>query len=261
MPPVIKAEMFSDLLQRRMPYNIILPAAHGESDKRYPVLYLLHGLFGSFENWTELTGIASYAEAAELILVMPEGSDSWYTDSDTGPAQKYESYLIDELLPEIDSSYRTRDSRSGRAIAGLSMGGYGALKFGIKYPVKFEFAASISGALDAAGSSAAAPGFDWENLGPSISRAFGAEGSIAREHGDLFKLIGKMSGPQVADLPFIYLDCGSDDGFIETSRDFARLIRSKKVRHEFRELPGAHDWKYWDERGKYLLQLAEERLK
>ena len=81
---------------------------------------------------------------------MPEGNNSWYTDSAAVPTDKYESYIMQELIPNVDKRFRTISTREGRAIAGLSMGGYGALKFGVKYPQQFVFVGSMSGALGAA---------------------------------------------------------------------------------------------------------------
>src|SRR4030095_4148863 len=79
-----------------------------------------------------------------------EGNNGWYTDSATVASDKYETYILQELIPEVQRRYRTIESRYGRGIAGLSMGGYGALKFGLKHPEMFAFAASMSGALGAA---------------------------------------------------------------------------------------------------------------
>ena len=128
----------SSLIHNGVRYRVLLPEDYGRSEVRYPVLYLLHGLFGSFEDWTGLTGLRSYVKNYSLIVVMSEGRDGWYTDSIVGEGN--ESYLIRELLPEIDAVFRTVSDRSGRAIAGISMGGYGAFKFGLKYPYLFSLA-------------------------------------------------------------------------------------------------------------------------
>lgn len=162
-----------------MPYRIILPSGYSASkQKRYPVIYLLHGLFGSSENWTTLTKLPAYAKSYEFIIINPEGGDGWYTDSPTKQDDRYESYIVKELIPEIDAKYRTDASRNGRVIAGLSMGGYGALKFGVKYPAMFSLAGSFSGALGAA-SYRSTPAF--APLLGSLGEAFGPAGSETRK--------------------------------------------------------------------------------
>src|ERR1700733_7457047 len=149
MPDVTRGDLKSALMRRSMPYMVALPSDYQATELRYPVLYLLHGLFGAFDNWITLTGLAEYAKAYQMIIITPEGGNGWYTDSETVDDENYESYLIRELIREIDAEYRTIKERTGRAVAGLSMGGYGALKFGIKYPEVFAFTASVSGAFDA----------------------------------------------------------------------------------------------------------------
>src|SRR5581483_6227000 len=130
----------SKLINATLPYNVILPPG-------YRVLYLLHGWGGHYTDWLTRTNIADYAAQYRMIIVMPEGNDSWYIDGAAGINDKYESYILKELMPDVDKRYRTIQSRYGRAIAGLSMGGYGAIKFGLKYPATFVFAGSMSGAF------------------------------------------------------------------------------------------------------------------
>jgi S-formylglutathione hydrolase FrmB len=167
----------SKLVGKTLPYNVLLPVDYDKPaarDKRYPVLYLLHGLFGHYDNWTTHTKLSDYASHYSMIIVMPEGGDAWYTDSATVPAAKYETYLIEELVPDLQRRYRTIEAREGRAIAGLSMGGYGALKFGVKYPEKFVFVASMSGAFGAASwTEAELRGFEaiWRTLSPVFGQA------------------------------------------------------------------------------------------
>lgn len=137
----------SKLVNATLPYNVILPPDYDTARAtRYPVLYLLHGLAGHYSDWLSKTNVADYAAEYRIIVVTPEGNDSWYSDSAT---DKYESYILQELLPDVQQRYRTIEARYGRAIAGLSMGGYGAIKFGLKSPQTFVFAASMSGAFGA----------------------------------------------------------------------------------------------------------------
>ncbi len=135
-------------LERDMHYRVLLPRGY-ENGGGFPALYLLHGLYGDYLNWDTRTNLENYARDLRLLIVMPDANDSWYTDSATVTQDKFEDYIVKDLISEIDEKYRTIHERHGRAIAGLSMGGYGALKFGIKYPQLFAFAGSLSGALNA----------------------------------------------------------------------------------------------------------------
>ena len=235
---------------------VALPSDYQATELRYPVLYLLHGLFGAFDNWITLTGLAEYAKAYQMIIITPEGGNGWYTDSETVDDENYESYLIRELIREIDAEYRTIKERTGRAVAGLSMGGYGALKFGIKYPEVFAFTASVSGAFDAPERSDETPGFDWEGLRPSVLRAFGEVGSEIRVKNDLYKLISALSVEDIEKLPLMYFDCGLGDGFLEANRSLATILAARGISYEYQELPGEHDWDYWNQRVQHVLKLA-----
>ncbi len=245
----------SSLMKRQIPFRILLPEDYPNSQLRFPVLYLLHGLFGSFENWTDLTNIAEVPARQKLIIVMPEGENGWYTDGGIDD-DKYESYLINELVPKVDQEFRTIPIAKGRAIAGLSMGGYGAVKFALKFPQLFEFAASISGAFDAP---------EWcdelpEEFRESILRIFGEADSKIRANNNLSLITRNLSDSEIKDLPFLYFDCGMNDGFLAANENLSRLFEKTGVNHEFYAFPGEHDWEYWNKRSSFLLELADQRL-
>lgn len=253
----------SKLIGKTLPYSVVLPTTYkieGHDTLRYPVLYLLHGLAGHYDNWLSKTKLKEYAAQYQMIIVTPEGNDGWYTDSAGVATDKYESYIIQELIPDVESRYRVIHAREGRAIAGLSMGGYGALKFAVKYPDRFVFAASMSGALDAAARSDANPGNVWSFLKPSIMQTYGAVGSPVRAANDLHKLFRDFPAERLSSLPFLYLDCGTEDGFLTTNRELAAILLERKIPHEFRELPGQHDWTYWDTQVQEVLRLAHRRM-
>lgn len=247
----------SDTLNHPVPYRILLPAGYAESPKNFPVLYLLHGLFGSFENWTTLADVSEFAADRRLIVVMPEAGESWYTDSADPDGDAYERFLISEFVPHIDERYRTFSDRRGRGIAGQSMGGYGAIKIALKHPHLFSFAGSMSGVLDAAGKSAEGPGPGWEDVGPSITRVFGSVGSKTRENNDLSKIVSKIVRSKNAHLPYLYFDCGVDDPYLAANQMIAGMLSGTTVDHIYHELPGGHDWEYWNERSRHLLEIAE----
>jgi S-formylglutathione hydrolase FrmB len=253
----------SKLMTREMPYRVVLPTNYNNSTEKnsYPVIYLLHGLTGHFDNWTDQSKLPEYAAKYNFIIVTPEGNNGWYTDSATVPNDKYESYIVQELIPEIDKNYRTLKDRNHRVIAGLSMGGYGSIKFGLKYPEMFSLVGSFSGALPAAAWSEKTFGSAWKALTDSITSVYAAENSPTRNANDIFKLVQAMPADAVKKLPFIYIDCGTEDGLIATNREFVKLLSDQKIPHEFRELPGAHNWKFWDAQVQEFLRVAEKRIK
>ena len=262
-PPVAQFEIKSELLGRPVNYRILYPVEYqrpGKQDKRFPVLYLFHGVTGQSSDWIERTRIALYATHYDLFIVMVDGSNGWYTDSATVPTDKYESYILRELIPDVEKRFRVSQERGGRAVAGLSMGGYGAIKFGLKYPEMFALSASMSGALDVTSTTekalTEAPG----EVRDSILRTFGPANSPTRGANDIFKLIRETSSDRIASLPFVYLDCGTEDFLFKSNRDFAALLLERKIPHEYRQLPGSHDWQYWDRQIEEILRLTVRRL-
>lgn len=262
-------QFHSNLIHALLPYNVILPPDYRTAKTtRYPVLYLLHGLAGHYTDWVTHTNVADYAARYRMIVVMPEGNNGWYVDSAPTrsasnaerPGDKYESYIVRELIPDIDQRYRTIQSRYGRAIAGLSMGGYGAIKYGLKYPGTFVFAGSLSGAL-AAATWTDADLKNYKAIYDSLPPVFGPSDSETRQRNDVFQLTRSLSAARIATLPYLYLDCGTEDFMIDTNQRFAALLREQKIPHEYRELPGNHSWQYWDQQVKEVLQIASEKLR
>ena len=243
-----------------LPYNVVLPLDYEQNKAAaYPVLYLLHGLTGRYDNWTTFTKLAEYAAAYRLVIITPEGHNGWYTDSPVAAPDKYETYLVNELIPDVESRYRVLKTRAGRAVAGLSMGGYGALKFGLKYPDKFVFAGSLSGALRAAQWTdkdfAGSPVFS-----ETLMKAYGPADSPTRAANDLFKLIDALTPEQIKALPFLYADCGTEDFLYASNLALGKLLVDKKIPHEYRQRPGAHNWIYWDAQVQEILRLATARM-
>lgn len=231
----------ASLGDRKMNYRVLLPDGYKTGRQRFPVLYLLHGLSGSHRDWADKSGLARYAKGQPLIIVMPDADDSWYANSASQPHASYEDYIARDLVAEIDGRFRTRRERNARAVAGLSMGGAGALRFAIKYPQVFGFAGSFSGALDVARNPE-----HYRQGTPNREQTdavFGPAGSATRREADVFAL---ASAAEPAALPFLYFDCGTDDSFLPENREFATLLQKRKIAYEYREVPGRHDWKFWD---------------
>jgi len=249
----------SKLVNATLPYNVILPPDYDTARAtRYPVLYLLHGLMGHYSDWATKTNIADYAAEYRIIVVMPEGNDGWYTDSATVSTDKYESYILQELLPDVQQRYRTIEARYGRAIAGLSMGGYGAIKFGLKSPQTFVFAASMSGAFGVTRFSEKDVPQNWQDS----LKLFGPVGSDTRQENDLFEIIRKLPAGRVQFLPYFYYDCGTEDSplIFPYNRELSALMFEKRIPHEYRELPGDHSWGYWDSQVREILRIAARKM-
>ena len=250
----------SKLVNATLPYNVILPKDYDTArTTRYPVLYLLHGLTGHYSDWVKRTNIADYASEYRLIVVMPEGNDGWYTDSAVVANNKYESYILQELIPDVQQRYRTIEARYARAIAGLSMGGYGALKFGLKSPYTFALAASMSGVFAITRySESEVPELWRESL-----KLFGPVGSDTRRTNDVFEIVKNLSAARASSLPYFYFDCGTEDSplIFPSNRELATLMFEKKIPHEYRELPGDHSWAYWDNQVQEILRIAAQKMR
>lgn len=255
-PQVHNLKLSSKLMGRDMPYRVIVPPHYSDPLAKFGnihVVYLLHGLTGHFDNWTDKTKLVEYAAARRLIIVTPEGDNGWYTDSISASNDKYESYIVKELIPEIDKNFRTLSDRRGRVIAGLSMGGYGAIKFGLKYPEMFSLVGSFSGALGVATFSSDGP----DAIGRSIKSVFGNLDSDTRKNNDIFKMLRELTPEKQKSMPFIYQSCGTEDFLIQNNREFLALLSEKKVPHEYRELPGGHTWAFWDDQVREFLTVAD----
>lgn len=240
----------SRLNRTPLPYNVILPRRYGLLTpwrKSYPVIYLLHGHGGDYSSWLAHTHLTSYMTDLDVIVVTPEGRDGWYTDSATDENAKYESYIVKELIADVESRYRVIRDRSARAIAGYSMGGYGALKFGLKYPELFAFAGSMSGAFDA----------PLRTDEASITRTFGPSGDPVRGANNLATLAKQRSA---ATFPYLYFDCGREDPWLGNNRELNASLDSLGIKHDYHEMSGAHDWAFWDRRLPVVLQLAVKTM-
>jgi len=166
---------------------------------------------------------------------------------------------LQELIPDVEKRFRASSDAGSRAIAGLSMGGYGALKFGVKYPQQFVFVASMSGALGAASwteSDLKGLEFIWR----SLQSVYGPESSPTRAANDLGRLYRDLPAASVASLPYIYLDCGTEDQLLQVNRDFVAILMTRKIPHEYRQLPGTHSWTYWDSQVQEVLRIAAKRF-
>jgi diacylglycerol O-acyltransferase/trehalose O-mycolyltransferase len=231
--------------------RVLLPAGYGsDSARRYPVLYLLHGADSDYRSWTRDGDARAITAHARMIVVMPDGgTDGWYTDWYQGarPVQpRWETYHVGELVPWIDATYRTIAARRGRAIAGLSMGGYGALSYAARHPGTFAAAASFSGALEVGSADAwgqrSANEARWRaHLPISLAERLRSLALLELRTGD--------GRPGPLDRRGTKPGCGACalERYLRASnvRLHARL-RALGIRHVWDDYgPGTHDWPYW----------------
>lgn len=253
----LREESFqSAALGRSMKYRVLVPQDYDASDRRYPVLYLLHGLTGDYKDWTTRTNLAEYTRTTGLIVVMPDGENQWYTNAAEGSA-RFEDYIATDLPADVVQKYRTVNSRYGRAIAGLSMGGYGALKLGLKRPAQFAVTGSFSGAFavtrEGELEKAIGGGVEAERMG----KIYGPSGSDTRKQNDVFALAAAMK-PAAA--PYVYIDCGTSDGLIASNREVVAALQKAGVAYEYHEIAGGHSWDYWDRRIREFLPILMKKL-
>ncbi|WP_310393207.1 alpha/beta hydrolase family protein [Hymenobacter sp.] len=228
---------------------VVLPASYAKNKKaRYPVLYLLHGAFGHFADWLKNPAdkqlVHRLADQHNLIVVLPEGETfSFYLDSPISPASQFETYLTKEVLPKIDQTYRTVPEGRARVIAGLSMGGHGALYLTARHPDLYAAAGSMSGALDLMSFNRRLSPTEAAQRAELWAPILGAE-TANPERFATNSVINLVDQLQRTGRPLI-LDCGVDDGLLDINREVHRRLLYNRTPHEYTERPGAHTWEYW----------------
>ena len=238
----------SAALGRSMQYRIVLPSSYLLQPQSRPrVLYLLHGRGGSYTNWQTMSHIAEAASLSSFILVMPPGDESYYLNAAYKPDSRYEDYITQDLIRDVELHYRVTTERSGRAIAGVSMGGFGAVSLALKHPEMYFFAGSLSGPMDFA-----ERGFNFNNPDKSMvdTRLFGF--GIMRRKEDPLHLIRRFRSRQ-EEVPFLFIACGLQDGLIDVNRAFAKRLDATSIPHIYSEASGGHNWTYWNAEAQHLL--------
>ena len=239
----------SAAMQRTYKAAVAVPASYAKNKKvRYPVLYLLHGAYGHFSDWSSKTPdktlIHRLADQYNLIIVMPEGETfSFYLDSPVNKASQFETYITKEVIGKIDQTYRTVARKEGRVISGLSMGGHGALYLSGRHPELFAAAGSMSGALDMSITNRKLNPQEAQQRQSLFNPILGPETPAP----SLYSANSVVNMPDklyTNGLPLI-IDCGVDDFLIEINREVHRRLVYNHTPHDYTERPGAHTWEYW----------------
>jgi S-formylglutathione hydrolase FrmB len=242
-------QVYSPAMQKTLRAAVTTPDSYSEGSQQYATLYLLHGGSGAFGDWhhktTEPDLLHRLANQYNLIIVTPGvGPASYYYDSPLLDSVRYETYLIKELIPEIDKTYRTLAQKESRAITGLSMGGHGAIVLSAKYPDLFVAAGSMSGVMNIDTRMWKVPA-EFRNLRQEGQKIMLGEITYDSPFSS-YTAVGLVKKIHENGLALI-LDCGTDDFLIETNRQMHQLLLDQKTPHEYTERPGAHTWEYWTE--------------
>jgi len=235
VPTVVEVAVPTAMRAAPVPATVILPSTYSaQEDRVFPVLYLLHGAGGDHREWARATSIEELAEELEIVVVCPDGGrTSWYFDSPIDPGYQYEAFVSSELVKYVDETYRTRRDRESRAIAGLSMGGHGALFLAIRHSDVFGTAVAMSGGVDIRPFPR-----NWD-----IAKRIGTI-EEAPERWEELTVINQARSLEPGRLA-ISLDCGTDDFFLPANRALHAQLLAAKVPHDYAERPGGHSWDYW----------------
>ncbi|GIW05503.1 MAG: hypothetical protein KatS3mg060_0308 [Dehalococcoidia bacterium] len=232
---IVEDSFFSEILAREMPYAIYLPPGYETSGQRYPVLYALHGLAGYYAEWVDFGAVDvadslfSNAKVPSFIMVFPQGDQSyWFNHPQGGDA--WADYLTEEVVPLIDSRYRTIPRRAGRAIGGLSMGATGALQIALRRPDLF----SVVGAHSPSFRTTPDADVFWFFSDPIYYRQY-----------DPFVLVRTT---RAAERLRIWLDVGDADPWRDRTEQFDALLTSRGIPHRFTIGQGEHEGTYWGAR-------------
>lgn len=249
---LIQVNLFSRSLMRTVPVNVILPVdkmifpgMKAREDKPYKTLFLLHGIFGNYTDWVTGTRIQRFAEEHDLCVVMPSGDNAFYVNQE-GMNNNYEDFVAVELVALMRKMFPLSHDKEDTFIGGLSMGGYGAMRLGLKYCDTFGYIVSLSGA------------FNMEEMTKSRRDAdfiLHSRNYLEAVFGDLAELLQSDKNPMylakqmhAAGTPFpkVYMACGENDSLLSANREMAQVLKDCGCDLTFEIDPGAHEWDFWD---------------
>lgn len=256
----------SAILGKSVRYSVILPEDYDRSTRYYPVVYLLHGYTDDDTGWIQFGEAQSIAgdamarrEIPPMILILPDGGVSWYMNNFDGSV-RYEDFFFQEFMPLMEKTYRIRAEKRYRAVAGLSMGGYGSLLWAMKHPDLFAACAPFSAAIytdddvlgwsperwDAVSAVLYGPGLEGEDR---LTDHFKANSP--------FHLLDSVDTDALKSVRF-WFDCGDDDRLSTANALFHGRLKAKGIAHEFRMRDGGHHWPYWRSGLKDALRFIGE---
>ncbi len=247
-------KLTSNFLGRENKFSIYLPADYATSQRRYPVLYLLHGFSGNENDWIQsgeanrtADKMIANGEIPDMIIVMPDGQNSWYVNQEVGP-EKYADFFIKEFIPYIDKNYRTKAEKNYRAISGLSMGGYGSALFAAKNLNVFQSCAGLSSAIRT--DDEVVNVFTDYDFNSRFESIYGKNIKPQDRIGEKWQQNSVLHFMEIIPVDSLkkvrwYFDCGDDDFLFRGNDALHTLMRKRNIPVEFRMRDGAHTWEYW----------------
>ena len=240
-------KVMSAKMGRNIKNVVVVPEQYlmGDQDRRYPVLYLLHGADGCYSDWSKKANLEELATKHGIIIVCPDGQDSWYFDSPIDPKMQFETYVSKELVAYVDEHYRTIANSLMRAVTGLSMGGHGGLWLGFRHPDVFHSCGSMSGGVDIT---------KFPNRW-KLDRRLGKYETNKKRWADhaVINLVPTLKPGQN-----IIIDDGYSDFFYQVNLNLHQALLTQKIPHDFIIRPGKHSWNYWVNSLDYQMLFFEK---
>lgn len=255
---LIRADIFSVSLMRNITIHAVIPSdkitdpTKGIGRKTFKTLYLLNGMMGNDFDWVTATRIERWAKDRDLAVIMPAGENRFYVDQDI-PGQKYSTFIGKELVEQTRALFPLSDKREDTFIAGLSMGGYGAIVNGLRFSETFSYIAALSAAyiLDRVGD--AVYNAPWIGMDRAyLEHVLGDLDKLRGSEKDYEALILKLK-EEKKDIPQIYMAIGVDDDLLDVNRKYHEFLQEQGVEVTYIEAPGAHEWDFWDSQIKKVL--------
>jgi len=234
---IIHMNFNSKSLEMNTEVTILMPDQKG-ANETFKILYLLHGYMGDHTDWTRYTSLERYLFGERLMVVMPSVNNSYYANMTYG--MKYFDYVAKELPDLMMSYFPVSNKREDHFIAGLSMGGYGALKIALSHPTYFSKAASLSGALNISSIRKLVENTPRASI---FNASFGD--NLISEDNDLYSLVEKLQQDKKR-FPDLYIACGTEDFLYQDNLNFKDFLIQHHIPFFYEESQGVHDWNFWD---------------
>ncbi|PXV62524.1 S-formylglutathione hydrolase FrmB [Dysgonomonas alginatilytica] len=237
-------EVYSPKMEVYVKNIIILPDGYNKESKiAYPVVYLLHGHSGNYLSWLKVVKptLPQLANKYQMVIVCPDGKNSWYWDSPVNRKSQYDTYVSQDLVNYVDTHYKTIASPKGRAISGFSMGGHGALWLTLNHPDVFGVCGSMSGGVDIR------PFPDNWDMSKALGR-YATNKAVWDAHTVI------TNAEKLRNIPLIF-DCGEDDFFLEVNENLHKLLLDKNIQHTYIMTSGKHDSQYWNKAVEWQLDF------
>lgn len=255
-PKVVECEMQSSILGCTKKYCIYLPAGYGDVNRKFPVLYLLHGLTDTHTAWRDkgrmadiATSVFNEGKAQEMVIVMPDAGTS-FDGYFNAPGWQYEDFFFQEFVPHIEEKYRIIGDRQHRAIAGLSMGGGGTTGYAMRHSGMFSSAYAMSALMGMVENS-------WISHDPNSRRVAFMRSVIDNNNIEFVKSATEQQCRDIATVRW-FIDVGDDDFLFDNNMDFIKEMRKKRIPYQLRVRDGGHTWQYWQEALRMALPFVSE---